>query len=242
MGCSMLILPPETWESAAIAMLSVVAGLALLLAHAHALLPAHALRCDHAARVHRPSACVWRALRASPLRLSAAGGDSGSGDSVGDELEAALRKALSEMPAQEMIDSDRRLLDGLVDEAQANDLSASMSALDRELASVQEAMDSKIDSKLRDLEGETMRKIDAAVEELRKGRTKLDPKEGSWEAADAAAAAERAAGALGAALPPGALVVVAGGGSALGRELLSVLGQGEAPFALRSLELDAPPG
>ena len=87
-----------------------------------------------------------------------------------------------------------------------------------------------------------MRKIDAAVEELRKGRTKLDPKEGSWEAADAAAAAERAAGALGAALPPGALVVVAGGGSALGRELLSVLGQGEAPFALRSLELDAPPG
>ena len=179
--------PPETWESAAIAMLSAAAGLALLLVPAHALLPAHALRCDHAARVQRPSACVRRALRASPLRLSAAGGDSGSGDSVGDELEAALRKALSEMPAQEMIDSDRRLLDGLVDEAQANDLSASMSALDRELASVQEAMDSKIDSKLRDLEGETMRKIDAAVEELRKGRTKLDPKEGSWEAADAAA-------------------------------------------------------
>ena len=102
-------------------------------------------------------------------------------------------------------------------------------------------MESKIDSKLRDLEGETMRKIDAAVEELRKGRNKMNAVEGSWELADAAAAAELAAGALAAGLPPGALVVVAGGGTALGRELLKVLGQGEAPFALRSLELDAPP-
>ena len=201
------------------------------------LLPAHVMRCDLATRMHRPTACVRRALRASPLRLELDGG----GGELGDELEAALRKALSEMPAQEQIDSDRRLLDGLVDEAQANDMSASMSALDRELASVQDAMESKIDSKLRDLEGETMAKIDAAVEELRKGRAKLNAKEGSWEAADAAAAAELAAGALDAGLPSGALVVVVGGGTALGRELLSVLGQGEAPFALRSLELGAPP-
>jgi hypothetical protein len=50
------------------------------------LVPAHALRCELAVRVHQPSACVWRALRASPLRLSAAGGEGGGGDSVGDEL------------------------------------------------------------------------------------------------------------------------------------------------------------
>ena len=81
----------------------------------------------------------------------------------------------------------------------------------------------------------------AAVEELRKGRAKLNAKEGSWEAADAAAAAELAAGALDAALPSGALVVVVGGGTALGRALLSVLGQGDAPVALRSLALGSPP-
>ena len=144
------------------------------------LLPAHVMRCDLTARLHRPTACVRRALRAAPLCLSAADSDSGGGGGeLGDELEAALRKALSDMPTQELIDSDRRLLDGLVDEAQANDMSASMSALDRELASVQDKMESKIDSKLRDLEGETMRKIDAAVEELRKGRTKLNAKEGA---------------------------------------------------------------
>ena len=50
------------------------------------LVPAHALRCELAVRVHRPSDCVWRALRASPLRLSAVGGEGGGGDSVGDEL------------------------------------------------------------------------------------------------------------------------------------------------------------
>ena len=143
------------------------------------LLPAHVMRCDLIARLHRPAACVRRAMRASPLHLSAADGEGGGGGDLGDDLEAALRKALSDMPTQELIDSDRRLLDGLVDEAQANDMSASMSALDRELASVQDKMESKIDSKLRDLEGETMRKIDAAVEELRKGRTKLNAKEGA---------------------------------------------------------------
>ena len=87
------------------------------------LLPAHVMRCDLAARLHRPAACVRRAMRASPLHLSAADGDGGGGGDLGDDLEAALRKALSDMPTQELIDSDRRLLDGLVDEAQANDLS-----------------------------------------------------------------------------------------------------------------------
>ena len=87
------------------------------------LLPAHVMRCDLAARLHRPAACVRRTLRASPLHLSAADGDGGGGGDLGDDLEAALRKALSDMPTQELIDSDRRLLDGLVDEAQANDLS-----------------------------------------------------------------------------------------------------------------------
>lgn len=110
-----------------------------------ALLPAHALRCE--LRVHLPTACARRVLRSAPLHLSSAadadgrsggGGGSGGGDLDGD-LEAALRKALSEMPTQELIDSDRRLLDGLVEEAQTNDLSAFESNLDRELASVQGA-------------------------------------------------------------------------------------------------------
>lgn len=107
--------------------------------------PAAALRCD-LGRARNPAVHSLRRLRAAPLRLAEDGDDLDSG------LEAALRKALSEMPPEELVESDRRLMDGLVEDRKG-EVSAFQSVIDKELASVQGSLESKLDGKLRSLEG-----------------------------------------------------------------------------------------
>ena len=194
--------------------------------------PSTALRCD-LGRAHGISRALHRGPRASPLRLAEGSDDEDLDARIDSSIEAELRKALSEMPASELVESDRRLMDGLVQDVKQGELRQAESSLDRELASVQGALESKLESKISALEGETMAKIDAAVEALR-GANPFEDK------LSAAAVAGGVAGALSAEIPAEGLVVVAGGGTALGRELLKVLGEGSS-WQLRSLELDAPP-
>lgn len=154
-------------------------------------------------------------------------------------FEAELRKAMSRMPDEELAASDRRAMDAMVDERKT-EFTAFESSFDQELKSVQGALDSRIEESSRRLESETMARIDAAVEALRRGSDSASAG-GAGDGGAAAVAGSDGAAELSAELPPGAMVVVAGGGTALGREVLRQLGQAEGGYQLRSLELGGAP-
>ena len=175
--------------------------------------------------VRLPSALPPRPF--SPLRAGTLRASEGDGPSVGDELEAKLRKALSELSDEELTQSDARVLDNFVEAGLGAGLSGAELTLARELEEAQEKIEERLEGELRGIEDATLSKIDAAIASFKRG------------AANAPAAAAAATGAAAeppsALLPKGSLVVVAGGGTPLGQRLLRALGSSDAVYQLRAL-------
>lgn len=187
-----------------------------------------------------PSARLLRAppsrhaARAAACRLALEPDDS-------DDLMRELKRALSDIDPQEQKASDERSIDYFVEDKKGQ-FTGFEENLAKELDSVQDEIENRLEGELRGVEADFNARIDAAVNNLRRGAEggALDPKTslaGVKAAAEAAAAAAAAAdgGMLSARLPAGALVVVAGAGTPLGARVLSAISGCGADWNLRAL-------
>lgn len=168
------------------------------------------------------------------VRLSLDPGDS-------DDLMKELKKALSDVDPKERSASDGRSIDYFVEDKKAQ-FTSFEEGLARELESVQDNIESRLEGELRGVEADFNARIEAAVDSLKRGAEggALDPKTsaaGAKAAAEAAAAAAAAAdgGVLSPRLPPGALVVVAGASTPLGAQVVRALGGSGNGWKLRAL-------
>uniref|UniRef100_A0A7S2DV39 NAD(P)-binding domain-containing protein n=1 Tax=Haptolina brevifila TaxID=156173 RepID=A0A7S2DV39_9EUKA len=163
------------------------------------------------------------------------GDDSANGGTSDGELMSELRKALSSLDEGELAASDERVIDGFVDDRKGQ-VSAFQEDFDRSLEAAQEAIESRLEGELRDVESDFMARVDAAVENLRKSSATGDD---TTAAATAAAnAAAEGDGIPAASIPAGGLIVVAGAGTPLGTELLRAIGGSESGWQLRALVAD----
>lgn len=140
-------------------------------------------------------------------------------DSLGDELAAEFRKALSKVSNEELSASDSRVLDSFVD-GKKQEFVAFENDFEKELESVQESIDARLEGELAELQGSVMDKIDAAVEALRRENNREEAESSPVEKPAAASDG------LAAELPADALIVVAGGTTELGQELMKSLAGG----------------
>ena len=162
--------------------------------------------------------------RVGSCRLSE--GESGGDDDLMEEL----RRALSDVSADDRAASDGRVLDGFVDDRKGQ-LNAPLDDLTRSLDSVEKNIEERLQGELASVESDFLNRIDAAVDSLRQDNkgTQFDP----------VARAQSGEEDLSASLPDGGLVVIAGAGNPLGRALVRGLGGGgDDAWQLRALLTD----
>ena len=116
----------------------------------------------------------------------------------------------------ELSASDGRVLDAFVDDKKS-EFTAFENEFSRDLDSVQESINARLEGELAEMQGSVMDKIDAAVEALRAENRRDDADE------ETVAKPAAASDGLEARLPANALVVVVGGATALGRSLIDSL-------------------
>ena len=172
-----------------------------------------------------------RAPRSCLLPRMAAGDDAAGEDD--GELMAELRKALAKVSDDEQSASDERVLDGFVEDRKGQ-LNAPLEDLSRDLESVADSIEERLAGELKGVESDLLGRIDAAVEELRRGAKDRPFDRAAAMAADAVADGS----ALSASLPEGALVVVAGASTPLGAQVVRALGGSGCKWQLRALVTD----
>ena len=116
----------------------------------------------------------------------------------------------------ELAASDGRVLDAFVDDKKS-EFTAFENEFSRDLDSVQESINARLEGELAEMQGSVMDKIDAAVEALRRENQRDEPEEAVSKPAAASDGLE-------ARLPSNALIVVVGGATVLGRSLIETLG------------------
>jgi hypothetical protein len=158
-------------------------------------------------------------------------------DSDNDDMMAELRKALSNLGDDELAASDGRVLDGFVEDRKGQ-FDAFENELARDLDNVQESFENRLEGELRGVEEDMLSRIDAAVDELRRGEADKAGSAGSPGGSSVSTSSE--AGADADALPSAelsddALVVVAGANTPLGTMVVRAISARGCGWQLRAL-------